>query len=332
MWPGQSGIKEGMNMKKNVLFVASLLAASVLTGCAPAVYSSSFANDLKVTEVELDVTYYKASEAGEQFTITPTIHYRDDKEVKVGQKWISSNEKVATVDNGVVTTLMGGHCNISFIAGMKMASCYVQVPKDDAPTPGGDTPVTPGEFQISLDKEELTLKPTETYTLRATTSEAAEVIWTSTNEAVATVSNGVVSALSEGTTTIVASANGKYARCEVTVSDEEFDPGQPQDEDMTVKVYFFIDYNNVDDEDTTGKKLLSFFWWYEDRPIAESGKVPPTPSVAPDKAFPYFAGWSDHSLVDSKSQLIDLSTYVIGSRSYIYIYGIWTDNQGGLLG
>ena len=320
-------------MKKNLFFLTSILALSALTGCTTASSGATFANAMKVENVELDVTYYKASEAGEQFTITPTIHYKDDKEVKVETKWITSNSNVAVVEDGVVTTLAGGHCNVSFIAGVKMASCYVEIPKNDpTPTPGPDEPVVPGEFTISLDRESLTLKPTETYTLRVTTSEAAEVTWTSTNPEVATVTNGLVSALTEGTTTIVASANGKYARCEVTVSASEPDPGQPEHEDMTVKVYFFIDYNNVDDEDTSGKKLLAFFWWYEDRPIAQSGKVPATPTVAPDKAFPYFAGWSDHSIVDSKDQLIDLSTYVIGSRSYIYIYGIWTDNQGGLLG
>ena len=318
-------------MKSKLLFLTSIFAVSVLTGCTNAVSASS--NNAKVLGVEFDITYYKASEAGDQFTITPTISYKDDKEVKVNMKWLTSNASVATVDSGVVTTLAGGKCNITLVAGYKAASCYVEVPKDDPVTPvdptDPDTP-TPGEFTITLNKSELTMRTGDTFTLIATTSEAAEITWNSTNPTAASVVNGVVTAHEEGTTTIIASSKGKTARCEVTVSNEEVDPGEKEDEDMTVKVYFFLDYNNVDAEDTSGTKLLAFFWWYEDRPIAQSGKVPANPTKAPDKAFPYFAGWSDHSLVDSKDQLIDLNTYSPGARSYIYIYGIWSDVQGGL--
>ena len=319
-------------MKRMRYVLTSLLAIGALTGCSNITPANAFGNALKVESVELDITYYKAQEAGEQFTITPTVHYKDDKEVKIESKWITSNPNIATVDNGVVTTLAGGHCNISYLAGIKMASCYVEIPKDDTTPPTDpDDPEVPGEFTIKLDKSTLTLKENETYTFTVTMSQASEVTWTSTDPSVATISSsGMVTALKEGTTTIVASAQNKYARCEVTVSNQAPDPGQPE-EDMDLKVYFFIDYNNVDEDDTSGKKLLAFFWWYQGRPIAESGKIPANPTSAPDKAFPYFVGWSDHSIIDSKSQLIDLSTYTSDS-SFVYIYGIWTDNQGGLIG
>ena len=109
-------------------------------------------------------------------------------------------------------------------------------------------------------------------------------------------------------------------------------------------VYFFIDSNNVDANDPTatkdpttgevtvpGTKLLAQFKWYGDKPLSESGKVPTNPTTAMDPAFPYFIGWSSHTIIDTKNDLWTMDQDLIGSSlSFIYFYGIWSDvAQGG---
>ena len=325
-------------MKKNrLVFLASILALAGLAGCNKNDINGISENDLKVTSVTLDVSYQKL-EVGESLTLTPTISYKDDQEVECYKEWKTSNSKVATVsDAGMVLALKTGRAAITFIAGYKSASCSIEVPSTDIyvdpTTPEEGEETQPGEFTIKINSKNITLKTGATYQLTATTSEPANVSWSSSDEAVATVSqSGLVTAKAEGVATIHATSNGKSVSCEVTVTDEQQEV-LPEDEDMTVHIYFFIDYNNVDEEDTTGKKLLTHFWWYEDKPIAESGKVPANPTTAPTPDFPYFAGWSNHAIIDSKDGLLDLTTYKVsddGSRQFLYIYGIWTDVQGGM--
>ena len=326
-------------MKKMRLMLTSILAFIGLAGCNEQKQQTVNENDLKVTAVTLDVSYQKL-EVDQSITLTPTISYQDDEEVEVFKEWRTSNPKIASVDqSGLVVGLKAGRAAITFIAGYKSASCSIEVVGEEEDT-NYVVPVTdvdnssaqPGEFSLRINTQSITLKTGDSYQLVATTSEEAAVTWTSTNEEVATVTqNGLVTAIKEGTANIHATSNGKTVSCEVTVSDEQTE--LPHDDDMTVHIYFFLDYNNADEDDTTGKKLLTHFWWYEDKPIAESGKVPANPTTSPTPDFPYFAGWSNHPIIDSKDKLLDLTTYKVGddgSRSFLYIYGIWTDVQGGM--
>ena len=327
-------------MKKMRLMLASILALIGLAGCNQAKANPINENDLKVTSVSLDVTYSKLN-IDESITLTPTIKFKDDQEVEVYKEWKTSNSKIASVnDSGLVLALKAGRAAITFIAGYKSASCSIEVIGEEetnyvVPVDGdisSNPNEQPGEFTIRINSTSSTLKTGDTYQLNATTSEAAAVAWSSANEEVATVTqSGLVTAIKEGSATIRATSNGKSVSCEVTVSDEQQE--LPHDDDMTVHIYFFLDYNNADEDDTTGKKLLTHFWWHEDKPIAESGKVPANPTTSPTPDFPYFAGWSNHPIIDSKDKLLDLSTYKVGddgSRSFLYIYGIWTDVQGGM--
>ena len=326
-------------MKKNrLLLLSAILALASLSGCGKNDQNKQLENDLAVTGVTLNVTYASV-EAGESITLEPTIHFKDDNPVECYTEWRSNNQKVATVsEGGAVLALKSGYAAITFIAGYKSASCSITVPSHDVTpvTPvDPDNPVIPGEFTISLNANSINLAEGSSFKLDATTSEQAEVTWTSSNPSVATVNEvGLVMGVAEGDAVITATANGKTATCEVSVVYVDPDEEElPPSDDMTVHVYFFIDYNNVDESDLTGTKCLAKFWWYEDKPIAESGMVPANPTKAPISAFPYFAGWSTHPIIDSRDGLLDLSTYKVsddGSRSFLYIYGIWTDVQGGM--
>lgn len=114
--------------------------------------------------------------------------------------WKSDNEAIATVDaNGVVTAIAVGEANITATTtdGTNLsATCKVTVEQTFASS-------------ISLDKTSISLKATESETLKATilpaTTTNQAVTWKSDNEAIATVdANGVVTAHEVGVATITA--------------------------------------------------------------------------------------------------------------------------------
>ena len=145
------------------------------------------------------------------YTLTPIFTPENATDNYV--TWTSSNEAVATVKEGVVTTLAVGKATITAttIDGGFKATCEVTV----APRP-----VT----GVTLDKTTTTLIVKETVTLVATVAPAnatnKDVTWASDNEAVATVANGVVTAVAVGTANItVTTVDGNFkATCAVTVN------------------------------------------------------------------------------------------------------------------
>ena len=319
-------------MKNNKLFalIGSLILITSLSGCGSTGagrvdYGQVFGdNDYKVASVTLnesDVTM----DIGDTVTLTPTISYVDDQEVEVATSWRTSNARVAEVENGVVTAKATGTAYITYLAGIKSAGCKIVVAGGVDPV---EPPVIPGtEFVITLSAESRTLLVGESFTLEATTSEEATITWNNSDPSVASFNNnGLVTALSLGSTTISASANDKVAKCVVNVVDNS---GGEEDEDKEVEIYFFLDYNNVDDEDETGTKLIKKFNWYGDKPLSESGLVPTDPTNYSDPAFPYFIGWSAHTIIDSKVDLWDMSKDTVYERAgytyYLYLYGIWSD-------
>ena len=163
-----------------------------------------------VTGVALDTTAI-ALFPEEAYTLTATVNPEGATDDYI--TWSTSNEAIATVENGVVTAVAVGTATITVttVDGDFTATCEVTV----APRP-----VT----GITLDKVEATLEVKETVTLVATVAPAnatnKDVTWTSDNDAVATVTDGVVTAVSVGTATItVATVDGGFtATCVVTVN------------------------------------------------------------------------------------------------------------------
>lgn len=331
-------------MKKSIklLLGTILLSAFGLVSCNNALPNpneqSGGANERLVTNVALSEEY-RELKVEETLQLSATISYKDDKEVDVTKKWMTSNSRVATItvdpnDGKKVTVeaIATGTAYISYLAGLKKASCEVRVVGDEA-VPGPDDPTPgpgPSQFTISLDYTEETLQPLETLTITATTSEEATINWSSDDTTVATLSattgeSVTVEAQDEGVATITATANGVSARCVINVTNEDYS--------KNINVYFFIDYNNVDPTDESGTKLLAQFKWYGDKPLSESGEVPTniTDEKAMDPAFPHFIGWSSHTIIDTKDDLWDMEHDLIGSSlSFIYFYGIWSDvAQGG---
>ena len=125
--------------------------------------------------------------------------------------WTTSNDSVATVDNGLVTTHSSGSATITATAGEYFASCDLTVM----------IPVT----EIILAPETATLAVGDTLSLVATVlpydATDSTVVWTTSNDSVAIVENGLVTALSSGTATITATAGECSANCEIMVVELE---------------------------------------------------------------------------------------------------------------
>ena len=178
----------------------------------------------KVTGVSLDKTSLNLN-PGKEGTLTATITPSNATNQNV--TWESSDTKVATVDNGLVTAVAEGTATITVTTadGGHTATCTVTV------TQPAETPVT----SVTLDKTSLTLdvggSDTLTATVKPDNATNKAVTWSTSNKNVATVNNGVVTAVGAGTATITAAASdgsGKTATCEVTVNGPVLPP-QPSD-------------------------------------------------------------------------------------------------------
>ena len=131
---------------------------------------------------------------------------------EIDTTWESSNEKVATVENGIVTGIGNGETEITVrTANGKEAKSKVTVK------------TSPIKIQLSKTAETIDLSVNKVATLETTISPATanteiETTWTSSNEKVATVKNGVITGIGNGEANITAkTANGKTAVCKVTV-------------------------------------------------------------------------------------------------------------------
>lgn len=166
-----------------------------------------------VTGIRFDKENILFSEIGETALLRATVLPEDADNKNV--RWESSNEKVATVENGIVTCKGYGTAEISATTedGGFTAVCKVTAErKEILPT------------SITLDKADVTMNVGETTKLKAdvwpTDADNKSVIWNSDNEDIAKVSSdGVVTAVNAGKTKVYATtqANNLKAECEITV-------------------------------------------------------------------------------------------------------------------
>lgn len=166
-----------------------------------------------VTGIRFDKENILFSEIGETALLRATVLPEDADNKNV--RWESSNEKVATVENGIVTFKGYGTAEISATTedGGFTAVCKVTAErKEILPT------------SITLDKADVTMNVSETTKLKAdvwpTDADNKSVIWNSDNEDIAKVSSdGVVTAVKAGKTKVYATtqSNNLKAECEITV-------------------------------------------------------------------------------------------------------------------
>ena len=269
--------------------------------------------------IDDDITYFSLLQHSVRLSVGSTLEL-DYETLPASAKesvyitWASSDESIVGVANGTLTAYKAGEVDITATAEGFSDTCHVVVYEQ-----GHED-----EFSITLNESSKTLMVGATFQLTATVSTPATVTWRSNDATKASVSsNGLVTALAAGTVSVVAMANGYEAKCIFTITNNS---DVPVGRDPDVVIYFFIDYNSYDMDDETGTKKLAQFDWYSEIPLSKSGLVPNKPAEAPDPAFPYFAGWSDHTIIDTKEDLWNMETDVVPLGTYfLALYGIWSD-------
>ena len=172
----------------------------------------------KIIHVESVSLSETALELGEGETKLVTATVSPENATNKNLIWSSSDESVATVENGLVTALKEGKTEIIVKSedGYKSASLEVKVNK---------TPSVIHVESISLDKTELDMITGDRVTLNATVlpSDAKDksVTWSSSDESIVAVNkNGRVTAVSAGKATITATTadGGLTATCVINVT------------------------------------------------------------------------------------------------------------------
>ena len=168
---------------------------------------------ISVGEVSLNESTLSLTAGGTTGILTASVTPENATNKRIN--WGSSDSKVATVENGVVTPVAAGTATITVTTedGSKIRTCTVTV---KAAT------ISVGE--VSLNESTLSLTAggtTGTLTASVVPDNASnkKVSWSSSDESVATVANGVVTPKAAGTTiiTVTTEDGSKTAICTVTV-------------------------------------------------------------------------------------------------------------------
>ena len=122
--------------------------------------------------------------------------------------WVSTNNSVARVINGIVTAVSVGECDVIATCVGKQDICHVTVTEIEPTTIvlNQDTAVIEVNHQLTL-----------TATVLPDSATYNTVTWSSTDESIATVNDGVVTAQKAGTCDIIARCRDLTATCHVTV-------------------------------------------------------------------------------------------------------------------
>ena len=146
----------------------------------------------------------------ETLTLTATVAPEDATNKAV--TWSSSDDTIATVENGVVTGVAAGNATITVttVDGGFTATCEITVT-----TPVTGVTVSPTTDSIAVNE---TLTLTATVAPEDATNKA--VTWSSSDDSIATVVDGVVTGVAAGDATItVTTVDGGFtATCEITVT------------------------------------------------------------------------------------------------------------------
>lgn len=217
-----------------ILSLVLAMSVSLFAACfktdGPVGGTSSGSGDSSSTveiEDEIEITLSATAEAVEYETITlaPVVENAgDDYEIV----WTSSNESVATVENGIVSGLKAGTAVITAAIGDKSATCTVTVSE------------TNKMHTLVLSEDAITLKPYETKDVTVGVKFDGEDLdvdlqcaWAGLNDAeeIATVSaegrgtTATFTGVKAGKCTYVVSATvrGKYVDAELEVTVEDYD-------------------------------------------------------------------------------------------------------------
>ncbi len=184
---------------KKYLFFATFIVVSIFGACTKEVNVQS----VKISPTALNL------QIGETSQLVATITPSDATNKNV--VWKSSSSSIASVsEDGLVSAITEGSCDITATVDNVSATCKVTVTK-------AIIPVT----SVTLEPTSANIIEGETIQLKATVlpndASEQEVLWSSSNDGVATIEKGLVTGISQGEVTITAAAGDKSATCKITV-------------------------------------------------------------------------------------------------------------------
>ena len=194
-------------------------STEIIAKCGNATAKCAVTVVISAKGISLDKTSLGFKALNQTETLTATV---DPAGATDKLEWASSNNGVATVVDGVVTSVAPGTAEITATCGNASAKCSVTVKV--------------AATAISLSKGILSLTVGDSETLTATVAPAntTDILeWSSSAEDIAAVKDGTVTAVALGTATITAKAGSVSATCTVVVN-EPFKFG-PVDLGLSVK-------------------------------------------------------------------------------------------------
>ena len=205
--------------------VSTLKAGTAVITAKAGNYTATCSIEVKakiipVSGITLNKTAIELSE-GETFQLEASVTPDNASDKTIS--WSSSDNNIATVADGLVSTWKAGEVVITAKAGDCTATCSLTVISKATPElpDTTDVPIT----GIKLDRSEAELSEGESLTLVATiTPDNAtdkSISWSSSDESIATVVNGAVTALKMGEVVITAKAGEFVASCSIRVKAKE---------------------------------------------------------------------------------------------------------------
>ncbi|WP_363319933.1 Ig-like domain-containing protein [Duncaniella sp.] len=176
-------------------------------------------------------------------TATLTLTILNEELADKNIVWISSNENVATVKDGLITPHSVGECEITATVGTTGVSCHVIVSGMEI-TPAGP----------------LTMRITETLQLSAKTYPESAVTWSAGDPAILTVDeNGLVTALAAGNTWVKATDGyGKEVSVEINILPEPVASITPEKASLEILVGETVKANVVVKPEYATEKRLDW--------------------------------------------------------------------------
>ncbi|MBQ7408550.1 MAG: Ig-like domain-containing protein [Clostridia bacterium] len=193
------------NIFKKFVTVALIACLVLTTAC------NEKQNNQSGDEGEPQVTY-TLSQTEAQLTEEQTLQLEvsaNPAQEQMNVEWATSNEEVATVENGLVTAIKAGSANVTATVDGNVLTCAITVE------------AKPIVYQYALNFNSFSIEEEQTKQLIVAVDpeKEIEVEWTSNAQDVATVdATGLVTAVAPGTAQITATVDGNQLVCEVEVT------------------------------------------------------------------------------------------------------------------
>ena len=187
----------------------SALLVVILVGCTTPKEEAE-GNDKSILLSRLSISFTDVGEVAEITAVAIINGEQIDSVISDAQiEWTTSDESVATVENGVVTAVGYGTCSIRATYEGASAVCTVKNPN---PLP----PLTISKTEIVL--ENIGVKETIIATDDSGVDISSKISWSSSNESIATCVDGEIVARGYGSCTVTAKSQSKTSVCIVTVN------------------------------------------------------------------------------------------------------------------